>query len=418
MKNVLLISCGSISATEVNFALRASKEYRLFGSSTYKNHGIYVYENYISDLPNMSESDFIPRLNDIIEKYRISFLISGHESMILFLQEHASEIHATIVSSCYETALLCRYKTKTYAALRQFDFVPKTYAVDEVREYPVFMKKDDDQGARHAYKVNNRDELLVYAASGDMVICEFLPGEEVTVDCFTDRHGSLRLCNPRVADRMLAGIDVHARRKMEEREEILRIGEAINSTVKFHGQWFFQVKKDKDGKFKLLEMATRFAGSFGLTKGMDINLPLLALRDFDGKEIEVSYNDLPIEADKQFFNRFETPVSYDTVYLDGEDVFHCRERIDSFFMMFVYQCVDKGKKLVLLTEKRERTLDALEKMRISASLFDVVCGKKELVPQNAVFISRDESERIRLRKEQGMFCLDPSVIEVLLDWHA
>ncbi len=390
----------------------------MFGSSTYKNHGMYLYENYISDLPNMSEPDFIEKLNALIAKYEISFVISGHESMILFLQEHAAAIHATIVSSCYETALLCRYKTKTYAALKQFDFVPKTYSVDEVTEFPVFMKKDDDQGARHAYKVNNRDELLVYAASGNMVICEYLPGEEVTVDCFTDRHGRLRLCNPRVADRMLAGIDVHARRKMEEREEILRIGEAINSTVTFHGQWFFQIKKDSNGKFKLLEMATRFAGSFGLTKGMDINLPLLALRDFDGKEIEVNYNDLPIEADKQFFNRFETPVRYSSVYLDGEEVFLRREHIDSFFMMFVYQCVDKGKKLVLLTGERERTLNVLREMRIPEALFDSVCGKSELVPQDAIFISRDEKERIRLRKAHGMFCLDPCVIEVLLDWRA
>ena len=45
-----------------------------------------------------------------------------------------------------------------------------------------------------------------------MIICEYLPGEEVTVDCFTNKNHKLLFCNPRAADRMLAGIDVHARR--------------------------------------------------------------------------------------------------------------------------------------------------------------------------------------------------------------
>ena len=46
----------------------------------------------------------------------------------------------------------------------------------------------------------------------DMIICEYLPGEEVTIDCFTDKNRKLLFCNPRAADRILAGIDVHARR--------------------------------------------------------------------------------------------------------------------------------------------------------------------------------------------------------------
>lgn len=417
MKNVLFISCGSLTATEVNFALRASDEYRLYGSSTYMNHGAFVYKNYISDLPNMSDDTFIDRLNEIIKKYDIRFILSGHESMILFLQEHRNEIHATIVSSCYETALLCRYKSKTYEALREFDFVPKVYTADEVREFPVFVKKDDDQGARHAYRVDDAKQLAHCVAQENMIICEYLPGEEVTVDCFTDKHGKLRFCNPRVADRMLAGIDVHARRLLHC-DQILDIAEKINSKVNFRGQWFFQVRQDKNGKYKLLEMSTRFAGAFALTLGMDINLPLLALRDFDDKEIEISYNDLPIEADKQFFTRFDTPIDYDTVYLDGIDVFSFHGHVDRYLMMFIYQCVEQGKKLVLVTHEPEKSLARLEELKISSALIDECTSEIDDfdMTSGSVLISRNENKRKLYREAKNSVCFAPSAIGTLLDW--
>ena len=230
MKNVMVFSCGSIPGIDINFALRGNDEYKIYGASSYDDHGIYVYENYIGNVPFIFEPDFIPRFNAILEQYHIDFVIPLHEDMILFFQQHINEIHAVVVSSCYETAVLCRYKSKTYEALKQFDFVPQTYQAKDVVEFPVFVKKDDDQGARHAYKVDNAGDLMLYAAQEKMIICEYLPGEEVTVDCFTDRHGKLRFVNPRAADRILAGIDVHARRLMNS-AEIEEIAEKIRQAL-------------------------------------------------------------------------------------------------------------------------------------------------------------------------------------------
>ena len=51
------------------------------------------------------------------------------------------------------------------------------------------MKKDNDQGGRNAYKVQNKEELEIYSLIENMIICEYLPGEEVTVDCFTNKEG-------------------------------------------------------------------------------------------------------------------------------------------------------------------------------------------------------------------------------------
>ena len=53
-------------------------------------------------------------------------------------------------------------------------------------DYPLFLKPDDGQGAKGVCLVSNRTELLnVLNSNKNLVICENLPGDEFTVDCFT-----------------------------------------------------------------------------------------------------------------------------------------------------------------------------------------------------------------------------------------
>ena len=343
-KRVLVLNCGSLASTDLNAALKENEEFEVWGASINKNHGVYIYKNYIEHIPNIKNENFIGILNQKIKEYDFKFIIVTHEDLALFLQEHKEEVNATIVCSEYETALLCRYKSKTYQKMKGYDFIPKIFSKNEVIEFPVFVKKDDDQGGRHAYKVQNEEELNLYASSDDMIICEYLPGEEVTIDCFTNKEGKLLYCNPRAADRMLAGIDVHARR-MELSEEIKYIAESLNKEIKFRGFWFFQIKKAANGKFKLLEIATRLAGSWALNKSLDVNLPLLALKDFDGQDVDVVFNDFKVEVDKQFFSRYLIDFEYNEIYIDFENCFKKQRLINTFLMMFIYQCANKKQKI-------------------------------------------------------------------------
>lgn len=419
-KRVLVLNCGSLASTDLNLALRDNEEFEVWGASTNKNHGIYVYENYIEDIPNMKEENFIEVLNKKIKEYDFKFIIVTHEDLALFLQEHKNEINATIVCSEYETAFLCRYKSKTYEKMKEYDFIPKTYKKEDVEEYPVFVKKDNDQGGRHAYKVQNKEELDLYTSTDDMIICEYLPGEEVTIDCFTNKDGKLLYCNPRAADRMLAGIDVHARR-IELSGEIKYIAESLNKEIKFRGFWFFQIKKDKDGKFKLLEISTRLAGSWALNKSLDINLPLLALKDFDGQEVEVEFNNVNVEVDKQFFSRYLIDFDYDNVYIDFETCFENQDTINSFLMLYIYQCTNKNKKIILVSEDDAKSKDFLQNKKINLNLFDKIISKdvmKKEINKNEIFISNDENLKNYLKREKEIYCIASNFIEALIDWKA
>ncbi|MBQ7410831.1 MAG: ATP-grasp domain-containing protein [Clostridia bacterium] len=418
-KRVLILNCGTLASTDINMSLRYNDEFEIWGASTNKNHGVYVYEKYIDDIPNISDENFIKILNQKIEEYDFKFIFAPHEDLALFMQEHKDEINATIVCSEYETALLCRYKSKTYEKMKEYDFIPKTFKKDEVEEYPVFVKKDNDQGGRHAYKVQNREELELYAASDDMIICEFLPGEEVTIDCFTNKNGKLLYCNPRAADRMLAGIDVHARR-IELSDEIKYIAESLNKEIKFRGFWFFQIKKDINGKFKLLEIATRLAGAFALNKSLDVNLPLMALKDFDGQDVEILFNDIKVEVDKQFFSKFLMDIEYEEVYIDFESCFENIKIINTLLIMYIYQCVNKNKKITLVTDDENIDL-LLEEKKINKNVFSKIIkfnNLEDTINNKAIFISNNEKLKNELRKQKNIYCFSTNSIEALIDWKA
>ena len=419
-KRVLILNCGTLVSTDINMSLRYNDEFEIWGASTNKNHGIYVYENYIEDIPNISDEKFIEILNQKIEEYDFKFIFAPHEDLALFLQEHKNEINATIVCSEYETALLCRYKSKTYEKMKEYDFIPKIFKKEEVTEFSVFMKKDTDQGGRNAYKVTNKEELEIYSLIEGMLICEYLPGEEITIDCFTNKDGKLLYCNPRAADRMLAGIDVHARR-IELTDEIKYIAESLNKEIKFRGFWFFQIKKAANGKFKLLEIATRLAGAFALNKSLDVNLPLAALKDFDGQDVEIIFNDVNVEVDKQFFSKFIMDIEYSTVYIDFESCFENIKIINTLLMMYIYQCINKNKEIILVTNNEEKIDLLLEEKKLNKNIFSKIINFekfKDVVNAEEIFISNNENLKNELRKSKNIYCFSTNSVEALIDWKA
>ena len=423
-KRVLVLNCGSLASTDLNVALRDNEEFEVWGASTNKNHGVYVYKNYIDDIPNMNAPNFIEVLNKKIEEFNFKFIIAQHEDLILFLQQNKEKINACIVSSNSDTALLCRYKSKTYEKMKEYSFTPKTYQKEEVTEYPVFAKKDDDQGGRHAYKITNQQELELYASSDDMIICEYLPGEEVTIDCFSNKNRELLFCNPRAADRMLAGIDVHAR-KIELTDEIKYIAESLNKEIEFRGFWFFQIKKDANGKFKLLEIATRLPGAFSLSRCLDVNLPLLALKDFDGQDVKIIPNNTSIEADKQFFGKYSLGIEYNTVYIDFESCFKRMDSINPMLVMFLYQCVNKNIDLKILVKNKNELEEFCKNKRIEVNLFNEIIEtdfeniKEILKQENSILLSNNETLKNKVKDNNNKYCcFSNNIIEALIDWRS
>lgn len=128
------------------------------------------------------------------------------------------------------------------------------------------------------------------ALKEDLLVTEFLPGDEYTVDCFTDSKGVLSFCHARVRKKCINGISSEI--ELSESQEYVEIASQINTHLTIRGPWFFQLKENSSGEPVLMEIATRIAGSSGVHRYNGVNLALATVYDKLGFEINLPYRSL------------------------------------------------------------------------------------------------------------------------------
>ena len=425
VKNILVFPAGTEIAFEIHDALKNSKFVRLFGATSVPCHAEFVFQTCVTGLPFVDDPALIPALNRVIDAYGIDYVYPAHDSALLRFSEERDALHAKVVASARETVGICRSKTRTYRFLSGAPYLPASYSSpDEIPGYPVFIKPAVGQGSQGARIIRDRSHLEEALSEGqEYTICEYLPGEELTVDCFTDRHGSLLVISPRSRERIRAGIAVRSR-NLPLTEELQSIAEDINRRLSFNGAWFFQVKKNAAGQFRLLEIAPRIAGTMGLTRNLGINMPLLTLYNFWGIDVSLIPNREDLLLDRAFISRFQTDLSYSSVYVDFDDTLIVRGKVNAFLMMFLYQAFNQGKRLCLLTRHSTDIFSDLEKACIPASLFseiirlDEAGAKTDYIAPDSIFIDDSFSERKRVRDALGIPVFDLDMVESLIDWRS
>lgn len=425
LKNILVFPCGSEIGLEIHNALQFVKGLNIYGGSSVADHGKYVYKNYIDGIPNVSEDKFIPKLNEIIEQYGIDYIFPAHDSVVLKLAQNRDKLNAEIMTSSQEVCEICRSKKKTYEFFQGEKFIPHMYSKkEEVQNFPVFLKPDVGQGSKGVALAKNREELEFNLAKTDgLLILEFLPGKEYTIDCFSDRHGELRFTGMRERRRIKSGISVNSM-TLKIEPEVRRMAEVINQKLKPQGMWFFQVKEAQDGSFKLLEIAPRIAGTMSLYRNKGINFALLSLYDRMGFDIDVIENDFNIEVDRALVNRFSIDISYEKVYLDFDDTITLNGKINPYIMMFIYQCVMKEIEIVLITKHIHDIYETLSKLKINPAIFSEIVHIKQddekhkyiQIEKSAIFIDDSYCERKKIKEKYGIFVFDIDAIESLIDW--
>lgn len=424
MYNVLIFPAGSEIGLEIFNALKFSKNINIYGGTSTKDHSAFVYKNLIENIPFVTEPDFIKELNKIITQYRIDVVYPAHDSIGMFLTEHLSEINAKVITSELKTVDICRSKSKTYEYFKEYSFVPKTYeSAEEVMSYPVFVKPTVGQGSNGAVKVNSERELANRLLEGDqVVICEYLQGMEYTIDCFTDGDGCLKIVNMRDRARTKSGISVNSHR-IPCPKEVKEIAEIINHRLKFNGAWFFQLKQNAEGKYKLLEISPRIPGTMGLSRNSGINFPLLSIYNAYGIKTAFIEHDYDIEVDRAFINRYKIEQEYDTIYLDLDDTIILKDKVNEWLMLYLYQSMNLGRKIILLTRHATEVYDTMKKYRISMDLFHEVIHLKNgelksayITEKNAIFIDDSFRERMDVREKCGIHVFDLDEVEALVDW--
>lgn len=425
-KRVLIFPAGTEIGLEINNALKYTKFYEIVGASSMEDHSYWVYKNMSDKLPFINKcerNEFINKLNKIIDKEAISYIYPASDIAQYLLLCYENEIHAKIISSSLETIQICRDKKKTYDFFANEDFIPHVIDDFASAEFPVFIKPCVGNASIGAKVIYTMDELIYEKKNNEnIIVMEYLSGEEYTVDCFTSKEGTLECAEIRGRDRIKSGISVHSTNFMID-NTVLSIAETINSKLEMKGAWFFQLRRDRNGKYKLLEVEPRIAGTMGLTRNKGINFPLLTLYQFDNVPISIIRNENSICVDRALISRYSNEINYNSVYLDFDDTLVVENRVNAYLIMFIYQAINKGKKVFLLSKHKDEIENTLRKYRISKNLFDeiIIIDKNEeksdyIENKDSIFIDDSFSERKKVKNNCGIPVFDLDMIESLVDW--
>lgn len=423
-KNVAVYPAGTEVGLELHNALRFAKGIKLIGLASLEDHSSFVYKTIDTNAPYIDDDNLFTYLESMIKKYDIEYIFPAHDEAVLLLTKLESSLKIKVIAPCERTAEICRYKSKTYDALKQYDFVPKTFQVDMLdnNSFPLFIKPDKGQGSNGAMKIDSMEQLLQVQELEKNIICEYLPQEEYTVACLSDHNSNLLYAGQRTRSRVKTGISVSSL-NVPVSNEVESIAHNISTALKMTGGWFFQIKKDQAGNYKLLEVAARIAGSMGLHRNQGINFPLLSLYIKDKLTVNVIQNDVSFQLDRAFISRYKQNLQYSSVYIDFDDTILLSEKVNPYMMHYLYQCRNNDIKLYLITRHNRLVEETLASLCIDKNIFDKIIhitDKKRksqfITEQNSIFIDDAFSERLDVHTACHIPVFDLDSIEFLIDW--
>lgn len=221
---VLVVPGTTEIAHEITRSLRGVRDIALYGAGTdLAAAAVMPYVNY-DRLSDLSSPVWLEELKVLIAAHDIEYLFLAHDQWIFELREFNTVGDATVISTNSSTIEICRSKSATYAALAGLVRTPTVFdRIPPAADFPLFFKPDAGQGSVGARVVSEHDDLLDFANDDGTIhdgwnLSELLPGDEVTVDCFSDNDSNVLYLSARTRDNYGGGLALRlVRRKPEFR---------------------------------------------------------------------------------------------------------------------------------------------------------------------------------------------------------
>jgi len=303
-------------------------------------------------LPHLSESNFKSRFLSKLRRQRINYVFPTVDALVAEFSRWR-EKGITFITCNPATANLVYTKSRLYRKLQGVIPLPEVYQGRKV-ELPAFAKPDKGAGARGSLLLTTLEDWMV-ARAKKMLISEFLPGAEYTVDAVNDLEGRLLFANPRLRGKIGRSIALGTKTVPGLRWEKLMAKIARNLVIE--GPWFAQFKLDREGKPKLLEINCRIGGSSTLTRLAGVNIPLVTLFIFAGYPVSLPRRQMPLLVNRALENYCEVPA-YRAVIWDLMDTLVRKDgQVDPESITYLYELANRRISQFLVS--REKNLPKL-----------------------------------------------------------
>lgn len=252
--NILILSCGTRNKIVQYFKENFSSCGKIIATDCSEiAPALYEADKYYI-VPRITEANYIDVILDICKKESIDGIVSLIDPELSLLAKHIDrfkELNAVVIGSNYDICEKTLNKYEMYKWLKKNgyncakSYIEKELFFDDVNNgkitYPVFVKPVCGSASISISKVYDKETIeLLFAHDDNLMIQEFLDGQEIGADCYID---------------MISGetVSIFTKKKL-----VMRAGET-DKAVSF---------KDE----KLFELIKKFNKEFGFLGQIDIDI--------------------------------------------------------------------------------------------------------------------------------------------------
>jgi carbamoyl-phosphate synthase large subunit len=259
-------------------------------------------------VPRANEAGFRDAVRDVVARADVDVVLptTGYDlPHYAALRDELAEDGVTVVVSDPAVVDRCTDKLAFHEALAADHPMPRTAThPDDLDRYPCFVKPVRGKGSRGVARCEDREAALAAMDRDEpMLVQEYLPGEEYTVDVLSDLDGEPILAVPRVRIETKAGISVKGRTVRDPDIEATCLAAAAD--LGLAGPSCMQLKRDAEGVARFVEVNPRLGGGTIFATLAGVNLPLLTLR------LARNENVMSIEHNEVTISRFFDEVLVD-----------------------------------------------------------------------------------------------------------
>ncbi len=331
--NILMTGGGAPGAAGIIKCLQQESSFHVIAADANSNAvGKYLAKEFVT-IPVATDPSFIDAVLSICREKNIHVLLPLVTKELVPLSQHRQEFELAGVKLLISTTAsleIANNKSRLNEFLQWRGMAVPEFRVAETVEqfteavtelgypqHPICFKPSVSNGSRGfriiSEKIPELDLLLNYKpnntyirltdavrilSSGsfpELLISEYLPGEEYSVDCLANK-GAAVLVVPRLRKRMINGISVEG--EFVKEESIIAYCTQIIKELQLHGNIGIQVKRAAAGAFLIVEINPRVQGTIVAALGAGVNLPVLAVKQELGLPI------LPAELTVKWGTRF------------------------------------------------------------------------------------------------------------------
>lgn len=293
-------------------------------------------------IPPAKSNEFIEAMLSVCRKKNIHVLLPLVTKELIPFSEHLKEFELAgtrVIVSPTASLEIANNKSRLYEFLQKQNIaVPDFKTVKNIKEFSeavsllgtsgktICFKPSVSNGSRGfriiTEKINELDLLLNHKPDNviislenavrilstgefpELLVSEYLPGEEYSVDCLA-KNGDPVLVVPRSRKRMINGISVEG--EFVKDEKLINYCLQIIGLLNLHGNIGIQVKQSGTGQFLMLEINPRVQGTISAALGAGVNLPALAVKQELG--LHISPDELEVKWGIRF-SRYWNEVFY------------------------------------------------------------------------------------------------------------